>query len=302
MGVNYAEKPGQAEWGIETGLQNSDDKIELREATDNPPIISFKDPKQLKPHPISAGLYLDCLAPGQMLTPLEVCNEVTEHMDVSDLIESISRDGILVPLVINENDLIISGTRRWKTALVLGLTSVSVEVKTFQTEIEEKRAILDYNRYRVKTFSQRVKEAKLDKEIASKLAIKRMLAGKRNPTPTLAQGSEHLGETNAIVGTKVGMGKETFRKAENIFHQAEQGDATAAQLIHDIDNGLITVHGAFVKLNRNTSENSISEPRRPEPVDEGHVVACPQCKKRYRVFHLQNGKHKFLEMGDSETD
>ena len=96
MVVNYAEKPGQAEWMSETKLQSSNNKIELLEVKDNP-LICFKDPKLLKPHPVSAALYLDCLTPGQMLTPLEACNEITEHMDISDLIDSISRDGILVP-------------------------------------------------------------------------------------------------------------------------------------------------------------------------------------------------------------
>lgn len=298
MVVNYAEKPGQAEWMSETKLQSSNNKIELLEVKDNP-LICFKDPKLLKPHPVSAALYLDCLTPGQMLTPLEACNEITEHMDISDLIDSISRDGILVPLVINKNDFIISGSRRWKVAMILGLTTVPVEVKIFPNENEEKQAILDYNRYRVKTFSQRMKEAQMYKEIAGKLAVKRMLAGKRNPAPV--QGSTHIGKTNTIVAAKIDMGKETFRKAENIFQHAEQGDQTAVQLVRDIDNGLITVNRAFIKLNRNSSEDSISGPRRPEPVGEGHIVTCPQCNKRYRIYHLQNGKHKFLEMGDSET-
>jgi uncharacterized Zn-finger protein len=100
------------------------------------------------------------------------------------------------------------------------------------------------------------------------------------------------------------MGKETLRKGEIIFHQAETGDTAAAQIIGELDQGTISVNLAFNKLtkkNNNTENGLTNGPRRSEPVDEGHIITCPQCNKRYRLYHLQNGKHKFLEMGDSET-
>ena len=78
--------------------------------------------------------------------------------------------------------------RRWKAALQLGLTSVPVEVRSFKNEIEEKQAILDYNRYREKTFSQRMREAELLKKIAGGRAKGRMLAGRRDPTLIFGEG------------------------------------------------------------------------------------------------------------------
>ena len=58
------------------------------------------------------------------------------------------------------------------------MTRVPVEVKSFADEVEEKQAIMDYNRTREKTFSQKMREADLIKEIAGSKAKKKMLTGK----------------------------------------------------------------------------------------------------------------------------
>ena len=172
--------------------------------------ILNRDPKTLKPHPVSATLYLDgnnSVINGHPLTHLEAANEIMERMDVNDIIDNIRQWGILVPLVITEDNIIISGTRRWKASMQLQLPSVPVEVKTFPSETEEQRAVVDYNRTRNKTESQKMKEADLYKEIIGKLASERMMAGKLNSVPNLAQGSKDQRKTNTVIGSLLGKGK-----------------------------------------------------------------------------------------------
>jgi hypothetical protein len=278
------------------------DTIELK-----PGEYSFRDPKTLQPHPVSAALYLngrdDWSIDARQMTTLEASNEIMKRMDVSDIQDSIARGGIREPLVINPEGIIISGCRRWKVARILGLPSVRVEVKTFPNEIEEKQAILDYNMSRVKNTSQTMREADLHIEIIGKLARKRILAGKRDPEPILAQGSKHQRKTNTIVGALSGMGKETFRKVEYIWQQAKSGDKKAVALIRNLDEKTTSINAAFNTLKKDDNDLNpppLSKWQLAEPAGEGSVCAC-YCGKTYRLVHSKSGKHRLVETSESDN-
>ncbi len=282
-------------------------EAELNRSEAKPGEISTRDPITLKPHPLSARLY-------GVIDPLEISGwqadrpargSVIQRMDTTDLLESIDRGGILMPLVINEDGIIISGCRRWKAALQVGLTSVPVEVRSFKNEIEEKQAILDYNHNREKTFSQKMREVELLKEIVGKRAKRRMLAGRRDPRrdPTLIFGEggsakRHSRETDAIVGAQVRMGKDNLRKGEKIWNKAKQGNWKAAELIRALDGSATSVHAAYATLKK--YDNSLDKPKlsrrqRLEPVDSGEIWTCPHCNKRFRLLHLGENRHRFIE-------
>ena len=269
------------------------DAIELK-----PGEYAFRDPKTLQPHPISASLYLDRREDNQLFTPMEAANEIMEKMDVNDILDNVGQRGILVPLVINKDGIIISGSRRWKAARLLQLTNVPVEVKTFLNETEEKRAILDYNRTRTKTESQKMREADLYKEIISKLAAERMLDGKRNPVPNLAQGSKHQRKTNTIVSALLGMGKETFRKEDYIWQRAKSGDPKAVTIMQKLDEKTTSIDPAFnilKKADKGLALPQLSRWQKGEPVGPGHIWTCPECGCQLEIFHLKNGRHRHME-------
>ncbi len=271
---------------------------------------SSRDPITLKPHPISAALY-GAIDPYREIrgwradsvrSPESARLTVIDRTNTIDLLESIERKGILVPLVINEEGVIISGCRRWKAALELGLPRVPVEVKSFESEIEEKQAILDYNRQREKTFSQRMREVELLGDITGKRAKQRMLAGRRDPTPIFGEGfsaKRHERETVAIVGAHVGMGSDTLRRGQQIWSKAKEGDRKAEELIVALDGGATSVNAAYNTLKK--CENGADEPKpsrwqRLEPVDSGEVCVCPHCNKPVRLVHLHgNNKYRLIE-------
>ena len=271
---------------------------------------SSRDPITLKPHPISAALY-GAIDPYREIrgwradsvrSPESARLTVIDRTNTIDLLESIERKGILVPLVINEEGVIISGCRRWKAALELGLPRVPVEVKSFESEIEEKQAILDYNRQREKTFSQRMREVELLGDITGKRAKQRMLAGRRDPTPIFGEGfsaKRHERETAAIVGAHVGMGSDTLRRGQQIWSTAKEGDRKAEELIVALDGGATSVNAAYNTLKK--CENGADEPKpsrwqRLEPVDSGEVCVCPHCNKPVRLVHLHgNNKYRLIE-------
>jgi len=272
-------------------------------------VITTRDSKTLVPHPVSVSLYgeIDAMEirgwRADKSPFLSDNTSVVQRMDISDLLKSIARDGILVPLVITEDGFIISGCRRWIVAFLLGLDSVPVEIRSYKNEFEEKQAILDYNKTREKNFSQKMREAELEKEIAGKIAKARMLAGKRDPTLTFGEGYDvkrHNRETAAIVGKRVNMGKDTLRKGEKIFKRAKNGDEKAAEYVKALDDNTISVNSAYLALKKNDNsldEPKLSESQRAESVDLGEVWTCPQCKKSFRLLHLSHGnnRHKLIE-------
>jgi ParB-like chromosome segregation protein Spo0J len=273
--------------------------------------FTFRDPKTLQPHPVSAALYLEgrygFSTDAKQVTPLEASNEIMEGMDVRDLMDSIKRDGIRVPLVVTPEGIIISGCRRWKCAMRLGLTRVPVEVQIFEKGAEEKLAIIEYNRYRDKTFSQKMREAELTAEIAGISAKKKIITGKKDPTPILGEGlpvKRHEKESRAIAASGIGIGTETFRKGEKIWNKAKQGDPKAIELVEKLDNKKTSVDAAFnivKKVENHADSRPLSKWQSAEPIGEGPICTCPTCGKSYRLVHCKSGKHRPVETSESDT-
>lgn len=99
---------------------------------------------------------------------------------VADLTPSIRRDGVLEPLVITQDDHILSGHRRHKAAQDAGREEVPVRVHPVRrdelTQDEYQRLLVSFNSQRVKTYSEVLHEqaAKLDpdKSVAKMLAAR----------------------------------------------------------------------------------------------------------------------------------
>lgn len=117
-------------------------------------------PEQLRPHPLNAVLY------GEPDTD-------------PAFIESIREDGILTPLTIDQNDTIISGHRRWHAATTLGLDRVPVVVREIADPLDATRLLIEANRQREKSYSQRMREADEWAGVMAAQAQTRMMDGGR---------------------------------------------------------------------------------------------------------------------------
>ena len=100
----------------------------------NPPPTVFTqlDPRTLKPHPCNSSIY-------------------GEDEDVTELVSLIRNSGWVKPLVVTSENTIISGHRRWKAAMKLGLETVPCVVREFQDSVDELEALLLENASRLKT-------------------------------------------------------------------------------------------------------------------------------------------------------
>jgi len=150
--------------------------------------IINKNPNKLNPHPLNLEIY------GK------------EEID-EDFKESIKLEGILQPIVINANDTIISGHRRVVVAKLLKMSDVPCIVKTFLSEDDEELALLSYNKTRVKTFKQEMRE--------------------------IAKYEEHRKKTglpvsDAITADELNMSKGTFHRKKQVWEAAEKMPVTEA--------------------------------------------------------------------------
>jgi hypothetical protein len=125
--------------------------------------------------------------------------------ELGDLIESIRAEGILVPLVVTPIEPVdgsepirespkggdrvrfelISGHRRLACGSAIGLREVPCVIRRIGSEPARRRAVLDYNRQRRKTFSQSMREADALEELWSAEARSRRLGNLRNVKETL---------------------------------------------------------------------------------------------------------------------
>jgi len=216
----------------------------------NPRTSKIED---LQPHPLSLNLYGE------------------DDIDAS-FIESIKESGIRVPLVIKSNGFIISGCRRWKAAKFLGLQEVPVVIETYVDAIMERRAVLEFNKYRDKTEIQKYAEAQeWEKIIAEENQIKKLAElkqfktggntvvdagqqrGDEKKTVTDAgreRGSEYERKTNTQVAQKVGLGPRQYRELKKIKKAVDAGNPVAQEVWQRLADGKETVSKAYKKLQR----------------------------------------------------
>lgn len=154
--------------------------------------------KNLKPHPMNKNIY--------------------GEEDIKGLAEDIKKSNTITTLIINQDNMIISGHRRYYACLSLGKKELPCEKITFNSENEELERLLLENQYREKTTYQKMKEAEVWEVIEQDKAEKRRRATQNNNSARAVTpiGEEQVkGETNEIVASKVGIGsKNTYSRAK----------------------------------------------------------------------------------------
>jgi len=114
----------------------------------------YRDIEELTRHPLNQDVYGDLT-----LEP--------------DFIDSIEQHGILEPILIKSDGIIISGHRRYAAALEVGLDEIPVREVSYDSDLEEREAVIHHNKQRTKTFSQKMREAMELEEIERERAKER---------------------------------------------------------------------------------------------------------------------------------
>ena len=202
--------------------------------------------------------------------------------EIDDLVESIRKHGVLVPLVVvaeadTEVYELISGHRRLACARALGLTEVPCEVRALGSRTARRRAVLEYNRQRRKTFSQMMREAGALEALLAAEARRSRLANLRQFRAPVAgtagmndcrnsDGRKELtGRTDTAVARAIGLGgKDLYRQARAVWRVARTGDPRARSSLLALDAGTKTIHAAYKDLRR---RDRFTTGFRPTPYD-----------------------------------
>ncbi len=144
-------------------------------------VIEQVDPKLLKPHPVNTRIY-------------------GKTEDVSDLVTSIRDIGIQQPIHAKVDNTIISGHRRWQASLQCEkITDVPVIRVSFASELDEREALLEHNRYRQKNGFQLHQEGLEREAIYAERAEIAMLEGAKLGGETAGNGRQKESSPEVIL-------------------------------------------------------------------------------------------------------
>jgi ParB/RepB/Spo0J family partition protein len=165
--------------------------------------------ERLKPHPRNTSIYGD-------------------DEDVSDLVDLISSSGWIKPLVVTPSNTIVSGHRRWKAAIKLGLETVPCVEREFPDELAELQALLLENASRHKTNEQKVREGQAWESIESELARARKLSTQNNNSAraewkNFSTQVDDFGRVRDRIAQRVGLGSGvTYSKAAKVVNLIDE--------------------------------------------------------------------------------
>ncbi|WZP00871.1 DNA methyltransferase [Isosphaeraceae bacterium EP7] len=193
--------------------------------------------------------------------------------EIGGLIDGVRDHGILVPLVVSPAEQgyeLISGHRRLACALTLGLTAVPCEIRVYPDEAARREAVIEYNRQRRKSFTQKMREADAVEILLATAATARRLSNlnkgsEPNGSPDRLNSDGRAGRTDSHVAELIGLGgKDLFRQARAVWKMAGQGDPRARSGVALLDLGEKSIHAAYKDLRR---RDRFTSDFRPTPYD-----------------------------------
>ena len=144
--------------------------------------------------------------------------------------ESIQREGILKPLVVDEDYTVLDGHRRLRRAKKYGIEVVPVIV--FNSSVPSKVLIALLNKYRHKTAREMYEEGKA-------------LEDYFKSSKTCA-GRHKTGVVGERVGEALGISRRQWHRLKYIFEHEDQ----ARDIIKELESGKLTIYGAYKQVKR----------------------------------------------------
>ena len=172
-------------------------------------------------------------------------SEIYDLSNINDLVLSIDKVGLLQPIIINRNNQILSGHRRFEAIKILDWDKVEVEVKDI-SEDETELYLVHFNKQRVKS----TKEILSEYDILENHFENRQ--GMRTDLTSVPQnkGYSKRDEISSQIGvSSSSLGKLLFIRKNNPNH------------IEMIDKGVLTIRQSYTQTQREVNENKSREKR-----------------------------------------
>lgn len=201
--------------------------------------------------------------------------EIYDLSSINELMESITQVGLLQPLIIDINNQIISGNRRFESIKRLGWNEVEVEVREVK-EGEEELLLIHYNKQRIKSFKELINEYLiLDKHY-------RKGQGKRTD---LTSVKSNQGSSRDIVSNELGISSSQLRRLVFIYKNKPE-------YIELLDKGILTVNQSYLQIQREIKEK---ESKKSKTINSSE----PTVKSNWRFY--QKSSDNMIELNEGEV-
>ena len=203
--------------------------------------------------------------------------------DSKKLEQSILKEGILHPLIINQDKVILDGHHRLRICQALHINEVPFVERSFSNDLEEKEFVISFNLHRRHlTQTQKVELALSLLKIEMEKARRRQLSSLTHVkdsiiVPNSEQRDVEHGKAIEIAAKKVGLGKDTLWKAQKILEAAEE-DEKIADAWRSLSEGKGSIHSVFQELHTREKEEVSFNPK-IEGVFQVIVIDSPNLEK-----------------------
>lgn len=163
-----------------------------------------------------------------------------------ELINDIKANGLINPVTINTDHVLLAGYRRLTACKALGMEDIPVHMVSTENEEQDLKIEISENENRKEfTMTERLDYARRLQRIESIKADQRQKYGK-----DLSQNSDK-GRTDEIVSKQTGIGsRDTLRKAQEI---AENKDKFDPEEFKDWDDGKLSTNKLYTQLKQQKS-------------------------------------------------
>ena len=177
-----------------------------------------------------------------------------------ELINDIKANGLINPVTVNTDHVLLAGYRRLSACKALGWTDIPAHMVSTENEEQELRVEISENEVRKEfTMTERLDYARRLQRIESIKADQRQKDGK-----DLSQNSDK-GRTDEIVSKQTGIGsRDTLRKAQVI---AENKDKFDPEEFKDWDDGKLSTNKLYTQLKQQKSALAEENKRLKDEVD-----------------------------------
>src|SRR5918995_865531 len=147
-------------------------------------------------------------------------------------------NGLYVPIIVNQNCIVLDGHHRYKACQELGIEPETV-VKEFNNELDEQLFVVDCNLVRRQLNSFRRTELALrSKPILEAIAKRNESIGGKG-----VRNLTSLGRVDERIGERAGVSRDTVRKVEKILENEKS--ITADKVKQDLRLGKVSINEAY---------------------------------------------------------
>src|SRR5215208_3112471 len=195
-------------------------------------------------------------------------------------------NGLYVPIIVNQNCVILDGHHRYKACQELGIEPETV-VKEFNNELDEQLFVVDCNLVRRQLNSfQRTELALRSKPILEAIAKRNeSIGGKggRNLTP--------LGRVDEKIGERAGVSRDTVRKVGKILENKRISDE-----VKDLRLGKVSINEAYKMVEQDQDGLSLFQ-KCQEAADELNKSAADMDDNQPGLINDEKKRLKIFEKG-----